>query len=71
MGREFKFITAVVSETCYLCRGGIRQGDGFYYEVGSRKPHCRDCGRAIKAHGYDIAARDRGIFRGLFPGLFN
>jgi hypothetical protein len=30
--RDFKWLTAIVSEKCSICFNLIRQGDGFYYE---------------------------------------
>lgn len=66
--KDFKWMTAFAAEKCAMCWGEIRQGDGFYYESTEKKPHCRDCGRAIKAKGYDNALKERNVFMRMARG---
>ncbi len=71
--KDFKWLVAVMSETCVMCSSTIRQGDGFYFEATERKPHCRECGRLIRVVGYDNALRTRnplGSFGDFFKGMF-
>lgn len=76
MEREFKWIGAVVGETCHWCRREIPQGRFFYFEVVARRTFCRECGRAIRMLGYDAAARALSpdpydkVFRSM-DGLFS
>lgn len=67
--RDFKWLTCVISTTCKMCAGPIRQGEGFYFEANKKEPHCRDCGREIKKKGYDEAGKDRNPFAKLFKDL--
>lgn len=67
--RDFRWMTAIAAHTCTMCRAGIKAGDGFYYLVGDRQHFCRECGRTIRAVGYDRAMVERGADR-LFKDMF-
>ncbi len=52
---DYRFLVAVMSETCAMCNGPVVQGKPMYYEAESRKRLCRKCGRAVKIHGEEKA----------------
>ena len=53
--KEFKWLACVMSTVCEWCYADIKQGEGFYYEATERKHYCRDCGRTVRALGFEPA----------------